>query len=786
MDFNHCYGCMKELNTPGGVCPRCGYDNTNGPASQPSHTLPCGTILAGRYVVGRLLGQGGFGISYLAYNLTLELPVCIKEYFPSGAAMRSTTHSNMVLWSGGESAEDLKRGRESFVKEARKAVKLMDLSSVVKVWDVFYENETAYIVMNYVEGETLKSWLIKRGAALDEKTCIDLLAPVMRDLVEVHARGIIHRDIKPDNLMLTPAGKLILLDMGAAKDLGGGSSQSSYIVASQGFSPLEQYNRNGNIGPWTDVYAMCATIYYCVSGKLLPTPTERISGIDVDMGRFSPAFARALEKGLAIRAEDRTQTMGELLAALTQKTAKSKPVKSEPSKQEPSIKRGPLIAGISAVAALAFAGGYFLPRLQTSDVRETPLPSMVVSTPLPTEPPVTPTPTPIPTPEPTSISTPLSTSTPEPTSTPTPTPEPTSTPTPTTAPTPTPTPTVAPTPTPKPTPVPTPTPTPTPTSAPTPTPTPAPTATPVPTETPVVEPFTDWSFDETNDTLTITGSGPMEDYGILKRVPWYAIRNKIKTIIVGENITTIPSYVFSNHSKLTEVVLPNSLTAIGSYAFQNCGILTNVTIPEGVTSIGGSAFSRCKSLKSLMIPDSVTSIGKSAFFGCSALTGIMLPDSVTTIENYTFSGCTGLKSITIPDNVTSIENYAFSGCTSLESITMHDSVTSIGSHAFENCKRMKNFIIPSGVTSIGDFVFNSCSDLTSITIPGSVSSIGSNAFYVCDSLKDVYLNIVSSQLSSIYIGEDSFGDATIHFSDGVELQPGVRWCTFVNDVRPRD
>ena len=794
---------MGELNKPGEVCQRCGYDNTAGPKTQPGYALPCGAILNGRYVVGKMLGQGGFGISYIAYNLALEMPVCIKEYFPAGAAMRSTAQSGMVLWSGGENAEELKRGRESFVKEARKAVKLMDLPSLVKVWDVFYENETAYIVMNYVEGETLKSHLLRTQRTLSEGECLALLTPVMQDLAKVHARGIIHRDISPDNLMLQSDGTLVLLDLGAAKDLRGGSGQSSFVVAKHGFSPPEQYREKGSIGPWTDVYAMCATIVYCVAGHILPTPMDRVSGEEIRLDSFSPALAQALTKGLALQAEQRIQTMDELLEQLGVAVQPPKGKTTELREEPPAVKksRGPMIAGISAVAALAFAGGYFLPRLQTSDIRETPPPSMVVSTPISTETPATPAPTPIP--ESTSIPTPLPTSTPEPTSTPTPTPvptstpeptpEPTRTPTPTPAPTftpvptptptpaPTPTPTVAPTPTPKPTPAPTPTPTPAPTSAPTPMPTPEPTATPVPTEAPVEESSMDWSFDETTGTLTITGTGPMEDYRLSNHAPWYAVKDIVRTVVVDDNITTIGDYAFHGFDALTEIVLPDSLTAIGSYAFLNCDILTNIAIPDGVTSIGGSAFSRCKSLKSLTIPDSVTSVGSYAFSGCSALTDIMLPGSVTTIENYTFSGCTGLKSITIPDDVTSIGSYAFSGCTSLESITMQDSVTNIGSHAFENCRRLKSFTIPRGVTSIGYSVFNGCSDLTSITIPGSVSSVGSNAFYGCDSLTDILWDIVSSQLSAIHIGEDPFGDATIYFSDGEVLKPGIRWSVDENN-----
>ena len=320
MEFNRCYGCMRALPEPVGICPHCGYNNATASATQPGHALPCGTILNGKYVVGRSLGQGGFGITYIGYDLNLELPVCIKEYFPEGAAMRSATVSREVFWGTSENATGLKNRRESFVKESRKAAKLRDLRHVVNVWGVFYENETAYIVMDYIEGETLKSRLVRTQQRLSEAECISLLSPVIQDLEEVHARGIIHRDIKPDNLMLQPNGDPVLLDLGAAKDLDkssqNGGTTSSAMVVSHGFSPLEQYRSNGDIGPWTDVYAMCATIYYCISGKVLSAPLDRLEEGRPDFHAFSPAVAAVLEKGLAIKAENRIRSMGTLLKLL--------------------------------------------------------------------------------------------------------------------------------------------------------------------------------------------------------------------------------------------------------------------------------------------------------------------------------------------------------------------------------------------------------------------------------------------------------------------------------------
>ena len=312
MDFTRCYSCMRELDRPGRRCPHCGFDNAAAAKTQSSHVLPCGYLLHGRYVIGKMLGQGGFGVTYIGWDLALELRVCIKEYFPAGAAMRSSAMSTTVTWSGGENAEELKRGRESFIKEARKAVKLRKLNAVVQVWDVFYENDTAYLVMDYVDGVTLKNHLIDTRRPLSEEECVRLFMPVMQDLEEVHARGIIHRDISPDNLMLQPDGSLVLLDIGAAKDLSGGNGQSSVLVAKKGFSPLEQYASGGDIGPWTDVYALCATIVYCVTGKLLPAPIDRLTGAELDLSAFSPPFAEVLQKGLAIRPEERIQNISEL------------------------------------------------------------------------------------------------------------------------------------------------------------------------------------------------------------------------------------------------------------------------------------------------------------------------------------------------------------------------------------------------------------------------------------------------------------------------------------------
>ena len=310
--MSRCFKCMRELKPNDSQCPDCRVDNRTLAARQLACALPCGTLLHGRYMIGQVLGQGGFGIAYIAWDTALETRVCIKEYYPRGAAMRDPSQGTVVRWSGGGDAVALRQGRDSFLKEARKAVKLRDLPSVVTVWDVFQDNDTAYIVMDYIEGVTLLDYLKKEGRLLNESACIALLAPVMGDLEKIHQRRIIHRDISPDNLKLRPDGSLVLLDIGAAKDLSAGSGQSTHLVAKRGFSPAEQYTPECEIGPWTDVYAMCATIVYCVTGRLLPEPMDRLVGKAIDLRAISPAVAGVLEKGLAVKPENRIQTMGEL------------------------------------------------------------------------------------------------------------------------------------------------------------------------------------------------------------------------------------------------------------------------------------------------------------------------------------------------------------------------------------------------------------------------------------------------------------------------------------------
>ena len=312
MELNKCLGCMEDFR--GYPCPKCGFDI--GQVKKNAFSLPPQTILCGKYLVGKVLGQGGFGITYIGWDIALERKVAIKEYYPSGQVSRLPGTRGLV-WSESEQARLAQQdGMEMFLKEARKMAKVEDIPGVVKVRELFRENETAYIVMDFVEGETLKARL-KRTGPMPWAQAKAIFRPAIQAMEKVHQAGLIHRDLSPDNIMLTPNGQVKILDLGAAKDLNVNSGASSMQVAKSGFSPFEQYTQRGGSGPWTDVYAMAATIYFTLTGKLPPAAMDRIEEDTISwnlpgLDALPASALSALQKALAVTAKKRTQSMEEL------------------------------------------------------------------------------------------------------------------------------------------------------------------------------------------------------------------------------------------------------------------------------------------------------------------------------------------------------------------------------------------------------------------------------------------------------------------------------------------
>ena len=300
-------------------CPHCGFDPEASPSQ--AYVLQPGTILNGKYVVGTVLGQGGFGITYIGWDLALESKVAIKEYFPSAHVSRTQNTQGTLQWYSTEAARTARdSGKEMFLKEARKMSRVSEIPQVVRVRDLFQQNETAYIVMDFIEGQTLKDRLKKTGP-LSWPEAEAIFLPVIYAMERVHQEGLIHRDISPDNLMIQPNGSVRILDLGAAKDLNINSGASSMQVAKGGFSPLEQYTQKGGSGTWTDVYALAATMYYALTGVLPPAAVDRVVK-DTLQWDLPPLAAlpenvlTALRKAMVLPSDRRTQTMAEFAGQL--------------------------------------------------------------------------------------------------------------------------------------------------------------------------------------------------------------------------------------------------------------------------------------------------------------------------------------------------------------------------------------------------------------------------------------------------------------------------------------
>ncbi len=311
-----CMSCFAQLTKPKGVCPRCGCDNAA--VSNEAHQLECGSILAGTYLIGKVLGQGGFGITYIGWDLNLDIKVAIKEYYPEGCVTRDAhTHISVLTYAGPKEVY-FQKGKERFVNEAKALAKFPGDSGVVGVRTFFYENGTAYIVMDFVEGETLKAYAQRRGGKLPAAEVLSLFQPIFRSLARVHDSGLLHRDISPDNLMLKTDGTLALLDFGAARQISAEGEHSNTINVKHGFAPEEQYRTRGEQGPWTDVYALCATIYRLTTGRTPPEALDRMADGTLltppnQLGAdFTPAQEAAIIHGLAVRASDRTRDVRQL------------------------------------------------------------------------------------------------------------------------------------------------------------------------------------------------------------------------------------------------------------------------------------------------------------------------------------------------------------------------------------------------------------------------------------------------------------------------------------------
>ncbi len=313
-----CMGCMESYDEKVDVCPYCGYV-VDTPPKEAYHLTP-GMILHKRYIVGKVIGYGGFGITYIGYDALLNMKVAIKEYLPGEFGTRAPGTAEVTVFTG-DKEEQFQNGIIKFVDEAKRLAQFNNTSGIVSVFDTFEENNTAYIVMEYLEGETLKT-MLDREEKIDINDALSMMLPIISALKEVHKKGILHRDISPDNIFITNKGEVKLIDFGAARYATTTHSKSLSVIVKPGYAPQEQYRSRGDQGPWTDVYACAATLYKMITGitpddsmergtkDTLVTPSKL--GIDIPQNKEN-----AIMNALNLEIQDRIQDMDSFEADLT-------------------------------------------------------------------------------------------------------------------------------------------------------------------------------------------------------------------------------------------------------------------------------------------------------------------------------------------------------------------------------------------------------------------------------------------------------------------------------------
>lgn len=311
--MQRCLGCMREFSSEFGLCPYCGY--IVGSKPEKATHLPGGTRLAERYVVGRVLGHGGFGITYVAWDEKMERPVAIKEFFPNALSTRSQGEKVVSCYNE-KSSRFFKDGVRKMLDEGKRLSRFQKNENIVDVYDFFEENNTAYIVMKYIEGKDLKKLLEEKGGRLGVEESIKMILPVLNALSVMHGENMIHRDVSPDNIFLCNNGRIYLLDFGSARLAVEDADKSMSVMVKHGYAPKEQYLSRSKQGSWTDIYAVCATLYHLVTGE---TPTESAEREYKPLKKLSEfgltgceEFEKILFKGLEPEIENRIKTCSEL------------------------------------------------------------------------------------------------------------------------------------------------------------------------------------------------------------------------------------------------------------------------------------------------------------------------------------------------------------------------------------------------------------------------------------------------------------------------------------------
>lgn len=355
-----CFHCMGEYEEQYEVCPYCGYvDGT--PPKEPYYLKP-GEILNHRYIVGTVVDNGGFGIIYRAWDAQMEQMVAIKEYFPSGVVNRIPGEKNVIVYAG-KNTEVFERGVERYLEEARNMAEFSNLA-IVALYDYFEENNTAYIVMEYLDGISLKEYMKKQGGKLSYEETTNIALAVLGALGEIHSHHIIHRDISPDNIFLCSNKRIKVIDFGAARFSNGEEEEKFSTIIKPGYAPAEQYRTKSRQGPFTDFYALGACMYQATTGI---KPEESLARAMHDEllppSNYSPDLPtywdEIIMKAMAMDEEERFQTAEEFREALVSHIVPKTPPKKTSKKKK--HRGGPFIKGIAAILTtiVLCAGAYW-------------------------------------------------------------------------------------------------------------------------------------------------------------------------------------------------------------------------------------------------------------------------------------------------------------------------------------------------------------------------------------------------------------------------------------------
>lgn len=332
--------------------------------------LKPGVILKERYKIEEVIGAGGFGITYRAWDPLLQSYVAIKEYYPSGIATRSADSSKVCVPVGQEQRE-YHRGRIRFLKEAQDVARFQSEPNIVSIYDYLEENDTAYMVMEYLHGCTLKQYIREHGGRLDTDHILHICLSVLDALAVVHKAGMIHRDISPENIFICEDLTVKLIDFGAAKQVYLDGEQTMSVVLKPGYAPPEQYAKKDKQGPWTDIYALGATLYFAATGekpeesfgRVLEDTMKPVCEVNPEIPR---AMSQVIMRAMSVKIEDRYQTveaMREALLAGEGQNAQMEPYvipASRISKRDLPKKRGFLIGVAFCIVIMLVVTGIWM------------------------------------------------------------------------------------------------------------------------------------------------------------------------------------------------------------------------------------------------------------------------------------------------------------------------------------------------------------------------------------------------------------------------------------------